>query len=124
MMNVTLRNFTVSAAVIAGLALATVATPASAGEKTGRAGESSIPSRTVNFRDLDLAKMKDAAELHRRIAVAAYQVCRPHIDRHNVRSISVYRHCLDAAIDNAVKKVGNVNLTMVHEGHGPTLAKR
>lgn len=124
MMTSTLRNLAVSTAVITGLALAGISTLASAGEKSTGIDESPVPKQMVDFRDLDLTKMEDAAELHKRIAAAAYRVCRQHLDHHDLSSRKDYRLCMEAAINKAVHDVGNVNLTMVHEGRSPALAAR
>lgn len=120
----TLRILTASTAVVAGLALTAVSMPASAANKAMRLEMRPDASRTVRYWDLDLSKVEDAAELHRRITVAAKQVCQDALDIRNPRSHTVYELCIETAIGNAVHDVGSVNLTSVHQGHGPALASK
>lgn len=93
------------------------------------AGAASYPpdvksGRLVWFPDLDLSKREDAKVLHQRIDRAARVICRAEFDIRSVSMHAAFKACVAKAIDIAVGRVGDVNLTAVHKGVGPALASR
>jgi len=104
-------------------ALATVL-PATASEKAVTLDTKAGPGVTVRYWDLDLSKSDDAAELYSRISHAAVSVCRTLRQVRDVSTHRYYTRCLETATDHAVRAVGNINLTALHDGRGPALASR
>jgi UrcA family protein len=116
-----------TAAIAVPLALAAAlatALPATASETAVILDMQTGPSTTVRYWDLDLGKADDTAELYSRISRAAASVCRTLRDVRNVSTHRYYTRCLEMATDRAVRAVGNINLTVLHDGRGPALASR
>jgi UrcA family protein len=95
-------------------ALCTLSTSAGAAEEP-------LPSTTVRFADLDVAKPAGAKILYRRIQAAARQVCRGSRDD---RLLAVERACIEQAIDNAVRSVDAVALTELRFGNDLRFARK
>jgi UrcA family protein len=76
-------------------------------------------SRTVKMWDLDLASTADVQQLYRRVQDAASRVCRAEIRRQWQRSRTLVpfgweETCVENAIDEAVREVGNRRLAALH----------
>jgi UrcA family protein len=72
-----------------------------------------VRSVSVRYTDLDLTTAKGADRLYRRIASAAREVC-PGVYSPNPGVAADARHCEATAIANAVSKVNNAKLALVH----------
>jgi len=68
-----------------------------------------LPSRVVNFRDLDLQKSADAGALHDRIRRAAVQVCGGPVRMHDLSEFAI-RSCIQHSIARAVSDVNGVRV--------------
>lgn len=79
---------------------------------SAHAAESHVPQATVQLGDFDLSKPKDAQAVYTRLSVAARNVCRS--VGNDLRSRRDSEACEQAALDNAVDKVGNAQLTALH----------
>lgn len=79
---------------------------------SAHAAESHVPQATVQLGDFDLSKPKDAKAVYTRLSVAARNVCRS--VGNDLRSRRDSEVCEQAALDNAVDKVGNAQLTALH----------
>ena len=94
------KTLSLIAASIASLALASTALAAGAGE---------LPTARVRYGDLNLSSDAGVAALYSRLRHAAKQVC----------MYSSYRisdpACVSTALNDAVAKVANGRLTMLHE---------
>jgi UrcA family protein len=120
----TFRKRAVSAALIVGMGLSTFSLPAIAAYRNVTLGTDQTKSRTVRYGDLDLDKTEDAKELYKRISRAAWAVCREQRDIHSLYMNEFYKQCVQTAIDNAVRDVGDHNLAVVHGELGPAVASR
>jgi UrcA family protein len=78
--------------------------------------ESDVPSKTVKFADLHLNTAAGTAQLYRRIRFAALDVCSP-FDGADLEAKAHASACEAQAIDSAVSKVGNRNLTAYYVAH-------
>jgi UrcA family protein len=82
------------------------------------------PSRTVQFADLDLSRIQDAAVLYDRLRAAAKAVCTPLDDLQIVRHMN-FKGCVKSAISSAVAKVDQPTLTAYYKaqtsGHNSTV---
>jgi UrcA family protein len=83
---------------------------------SAQADEQNPPTKTVKFADLDIQTVAGAKILYRRIRLAAEKVCEP-ISRDAALSEAV-PHCVNTAIDNAVRKVDAPYLTALRFGNG------
>jgi UrcA family protein len=63
------------------------------------------PTITVPYGDLNLSTRQGVAILHRRINVAAQQVCGNGYEPGDLSRASAYRRCVNAAADKALEKV-------------------
>lgn len=79
---------------------------------SAHAAESSAPQATVRLGDFDLSKSQDAQAVYARLSAAARNVCRS--IGNDLRSRRYSEECEQAALDNAVGKVGNAQLTALH----------
>lgn len=79
---------------------------------SAHAAESSAPRATVQLGDFDLSKSQDAKAVYTRLNAAARNVCRS--IGNDLRSRRDSEACEQAALDSAVNKVGNAQLTAVH----------
>jgi hypothetical protein len=59
-------------------------------------------------------KTTDASHLYRRLRVASASVCRQHEGK-ELRQVAAARACYNEALDNAVAKVGNSELSALHQ---------
>ena len=75
-----------------------------------------VPSRVVQFGDLDLSGSPGAAVLYRRLKGAAETVCDPLDDRQLARHMQ-FKACVQSAISTAVSKVDRPALTAYYEAH-------
>ena len=66
-----------------------------------------VVTKTVKFKDLDIAKADGAQALYDRISAAARAVCR-------AEPYSSVRDCRAKAVDDAVHGVGNALLSSIH----------
>lgn len=62
-----------------------------------------IEQRTVSFADLDLHKPAGLAMLHKRLRVAAAQVCPAY--QPDIRQLKAQRNCRKEALDNAIAQL-------------------
>jgi UrcA family protein len=69
---------------------------------------------TVNYRDLNLSTIDGAIKLYERLKGAARTVCDGPLT--GVAAYQEWRSCYDAAMADAVAKVGSPLLTAVHRG--------
>jgi UrcA family protein len=94
-----------AAALTAGIALSSLATPSNARsyDPLSVIGADS-PQIMVRFADLDVSHPRGAAILYRRISSAAKEVCSP-IESRGYYSIDRREACIDEAITNAVNTV-------------------
>ena len=83
---------------------------------SAQASEETPPSKTVKFGDLDIRTPEGAKVLYHRIQMAAYTVCGANDRDPVVREAKP--HCIDTAINNAVKKVNAPYLTALRFGNG------
>jgi UrcA family protein len=81
---------------------------------SAQASEPPPPSKVVKFADLDIQTEAGAKILYHRIRLAAEKVCEP-VFRDAALSAAV-PHCVNTAIDNAVKKVNAPYLTALRFG--------
>ena len=71
------------------------------------------PKIEVSYTDLDLSRHDHAVELYTRIERAARSLC--HVDTGPyTRARKLEQQCMTKAVDGAVQKVGNTNLTAVY----------
>jgi len=75
-----------------------------------------LPSQTVKYGDLDIAKPAGAATLYGRIVSAARNVCRAD-DNKSWDSGSRDRACVHDAVASAVTKVNQTSLFVVYNEH-------
>jgi UrcA family protein len=75
------------------------------------------PSKTVNYAGLNLNTAVGTMRLYRRIRYAAIDVCSPVESRSFVAKMHASA-CESQAIDSAVSKVGDSNLTAYYVAHG------
>lgn len=76
------------------------------------------PAMTVKYGDLDVSRPRDAAELYKRIVAAAYDVCKgSDIDRNLNESLTQSVVCVDKAIANAVKQLGQPQLVAIYNAN-------
>jgi UrcA family protein len=104
-MNTTIQNTARAAAFLlcGAIALCTV-------QVTAQAADAGPPSKTVSYADLDISKPAGAKVLYRRIVRAANEVCEL-TGFYSFGATQVMNHCIDYAIDNAVKGVGSPALS-------------
>ena len=117
-MNKTIRTTlcTASYCALGAAVLCTLTTPAVASDQD-------VPTKTVRFDDLNVAKAAGAKVLYRRIQAAAQEVCPRSISR-DLHLVEVQRACIERAIDNAVRSVNAVALTELRFGSALHLADR
>ena len=117
-MNKTIRTtlYTASYCALGAAVLCTLTTPAVASDQD-------VPTKTVRFDDLNVAKAAGAKVLYRRIQAAAQEVCPRSISR-DLHLVEVQRACIEQAIDNAVRSVNAVALTELRFGSALHLADR
>ena len=75
--------------------------------------DSSVPSVTVRYADLNLSTEAGAKALYQRIAYAAKQVC-PVADIRDLSRLVIARACQQAAIEGAVSSVNSPLLAANH----------
>lgn len=82
-----------------------------------------VPSKTVRYSDLDIAKPAGAQALYARIRAAARDVCE--LSTRGDPLLRAAQHaCIDTAIDNAVRKVDAPALTSLRFGGDIRLASK
>ena len=79
---------------------------------------SDAPRVAVDYSDLDLTTRDGIDVLHRRIVLAARQVC-PLPKNSDLQLRVLARECRAQAIDAAVRFIGNAELAAVHAGGRP-----
>ena len=106
--------------LLAGIVLAmtggSLALPVAA-EPTG-----ALAQKTVSYADLDLSRSEGAATLYGRLLGAAKQVCGN--PSRSLEQIGQWKACYSSALDEAVVKVDEPALTIVHlrqQEKGPSL---
>jgi UrcA family protein len=104
-MNTTIQNTARTAAffLCGAIALCTL-------QVTAQAADDALPSRRVSYADLDISKPAGAKVLYGRIVRAAKQVC-SFTGFDSFGGARAMNHCIDYAIDNAVKDVGSPALS-------------
>ena len=76
------------------------------------------PAVTVKYGDLDVSRPQDAAELYKRIVAAAYDVCKgSDMDRNLNESLLQRDVCVDKAIANAVKQLGQPKVVAIYNAN-------
>ena len=75
--------------------------------------EVDVESLSVSYADLNLNEDAGTQTLYQRLRGAAGQVC-GEVHSKAPREISDNRACFEAALDRAVRKVGNQNLLTMH----------
>ena len=80
-----------------------------------QATEQDPPSKTVKFTDLNIQTPEGASVLYHRIRVAARDVCELSAGGDPIYMLAEGA-CINAAIDNAVKKINAPYLTALHFG--------
>jgi UrcA family protein len=83
---------------------------------SAQASEETPPTKTVKFADLDIQTAEGAKVLYHRIRLAAEKVCESLADDPGMRE--AMPHCVNTAIDNAVRKVDAPYLTALRFGNG------
>ena len=100
-----------------------VGTTALGGLAMAGAAEEDLPTQTVRFGDLDIAKPAGAKVLYHRIQAAAFEVCRRPSSREFQLMAKNYA-CIEQAIDNAVRSVDSAPLTELRFGTEFRLASK
>ena len=100
------HTFRLPLALAVGLALGT---PGAYADNSA----SPVSSRTVSYVDLDLNTSAGTVQLYRRIRSAAMDVCTLP-DNASLSGKGLRQSCEAHAIDSAVAKIGNRNLTAYH----------
>lgn len=77
--------------------------------------EMQVRTKTVSYRDLNLANPQDAAALYRRITRAAQEVCGPTEQTGSLLPRPGFRECVRRAIAEAVAKVDRPEIRTYHE---------
>jgi len=107
-----MKRFILASASILGLAIFTSSQAAEAPE-----------SRTVNFADLDITRIENAAVLFTRIRGAAKSVCDGYYSSRDLVRKQQYAACYRTAMSNAVAKVDEPVLTDYVARRGGSLQK-
>jgi UrcA family protein len=117
-MNKTIRTtlYTACYCAFGAAVLCTLTTPAIASDQD-------VPTKTVRFDDLNIAKAAGAKVLYRRIQAAARDVCPLSISRGPYLA-AVQHACIQRAIDDAVRSVNAVALTELRFGSALRLADK
>jgi UrcA family protein len=68
----------------------------------------------VSYRDLDLAKSEHANTLYWRIQHAAHNVCEVNTTPAS-RGLLLERKCMATAVEDAIRRVDNANLTAIYQ---------
>ena len=71
-------------------------------------------SVTVTYNDLDLSSQAGIGKLYNRLEKAVDKVCSPREDLRNLVMFRDWQHCLDAALDDAVRQMNLPALARVH----------
>lgn len=103
-----LRRTVALAGALAALAITSVSLAAPRSD--------SAPSVTVHYGDLDLSTAAGVDILYRRIAGAARQVC-PGVYSRDLSTVIAANRCQAEAIANAVQRLDNPRLALVHASH-------
>lgn len=100
---------------VIGIAAASGAFTAYAGDAARQAARNvETRSVTVSYADLDLSKQAGVESLYQRLRVAAHSVCGSKDSRYP-EDVRDWQRCHDAALEQAVHRLGNERLTAVHE---------
>jgi UrcA family protein len=73
-----------------------------------------VPSKRVDFEDLDLSKQSDARRLYARLRLAASEVCMGYPDARRPSPRTARGRCINEAIADAVEAIDHPNLTALH----------
>ena len=79
----------------------------------GAASRDTTSSVVVKYGDLDLGTKSGVATLHARLNHAAQQVCGS-VDTRQLDLREQFDHCVADAVSEAVRTVGNSNLSLYH----------
>lgn len=82
-----------------------------------------ITYRTVKYADLDLSRQQDARELYMRLKVAAERVCSNGEPALALKVRAMERDCAEAALTDAVRKVGHPALAALHDASPTRIAQ-
>jgi UrcA family protein len=77
--------------------------------------KSSEPAIRIGFRDLDLSKANDVAELYARLKNAARLVCVDSSSPWDARRTESIKRCYSAVVDDAVAQINQPKLTALHQ---------
>jgi UrcA family protein len=105
-MNIRTGNYRVILCALSLAALGTVSASAQA---------ESVPTKLVQFADLNVATSEGAKTLYGRIRGAAKEVCRLSIGTDPIERVAAHS-CIERAIDKAVKEVNAPALTALRFG--------
>jgi UrcA family protein len=106
-----LTQFRRSLAVAGAFAALTVATTSFAA-----APGVDPPAVSVRFGDLNLSTTAGVNSLYRRISFAARQVC-PDVFSRELAVVAAGQRCQASAVSEAVRKLNNPQLALVHAAH-------
>jgi UrcA family protein len=110
-----IMNTTIGNKLLAAIACI-VGTAALGGLSSGAlASDQNPPSKVIHFSDLDISKPAGAAALLRRIRVAAQDVCQQSTGGDPILQMAG-GHCIQKAIDDAVRKIDAPALTALRFG--------
>jgi UrcA family protein len=82
------------------------------------ASEWDVPTKTIHYADLDLNTRAGTVQMYRRIRFAAQDVCSP-FDRGGLDAKVRLSECEAHAIDSAVAKLDNRNVTAYYLAQNP-----
>jgi UrcA family protein len=91
------------------MALCTIAGTTVALENDQSAAAATVPSVTVSYRDLNLARAADAHVLYLRLARAAVAVC-PAVPTYELARFAAYQLCVETVLADAVHQVHSSTL--------------
>jgi UrcA family protein len=77
-------------------------------------GAERVLAQSVSYRDLDLSRPADAAQLYDRIGHAAAEVCEAYDGLKDARP-ALHHKCVERAIAATVARVNDANLTARHQ---------
>jgi UrcA family protein len=101
----------IALAAVAGICVATFALGAQAAEV-----DVPVPTRTVQYADLNLDTQAGVEKLYQRIRGAADQVC-GNKDPHQLLASAAVETCVNRAVSVSVRAVNNPRLTSAYDKH-------
>jgi len=80
----------------------------------GLTSDAQADGMKIEFRDLNLSRAEDVAELYTRIETGARRVCMDSLSPWDAQRTKTYKRCYVAAIDEAVNSIDAPRLTALH----------